>query len=149
MNSSTLSVREIEKQDIDSLVRYWLHSDSALMVGMGVDLAKMPPEKDLRKTLSQQLSQPYEEKQSYCIIWLLDGKPVGHSNINKIIFGEEASMHLHLWNHDVRKKGMGTGKAGFDFVKEYITVPGWLNFEQPVKRWELSLEKFEKMNLLS
>ena len=183
MNSSTLSVREIEKQDIDSLVRYWLHSDSALMVGMGVDLAKMPPEKDLRKTLSQQLSQPYEEKQSYCIIWLLDGKPVGHSNINKIIFGEEASMHLHLWNHDVRKKGMGTEfvkltvpyffknmklkkiysepyalnpapnktleKVGFDFVKEYITVPGWLNFEQPVKRWELSLEKFEKMNLLS
>ena len=50
MNSSTLSVREIEKQDIDSLVRYWLHSDSALMVGMGVDLAKMPAEKDLRKT---------------------------------------------------------------------------------------------------
>lgn len=181
MNIPTLSVREIEKQDIDFLVHYWLHSDNSLMIGMGVDLAKLPPEEDLRKTLSQQLGQPYQEKQSYCIIWQLDGKPVGHSNINKIILGGEASMHLHLWNADVRKKGMGTElvkltlpyffknmklkkvysepyalnpapnktlkKVAFDFVKEYVTIPGSLNFEQPVKRWEMSLEKFEKMNL--
>jgi RimJ/RimL family protein N-acetyltransferase len=105
---STHSVREIQNSDIDLLIRYWLHSDTALMVGMGVDLAKMPPEEEWRKMLSSQLSKSYEEKQSYCIIWQLDGKPVGHSNINKIIFGEEASMHLHLWHGDVRKKGIGT-----------------------------------------
>lgn len=33
-------------------------------------------------------------------------------------------------------------KAGFEFVKEYITVPGSLNFEQPVKLWLLTGEKF-------
>jgi len=32
-------------------------------------------------------------------------------------------------------------KAGFDLVREYITTPGFLNFEQPVKRWEISVEK--------
>ena len=36
-------------------------------------------------------------------------------------------------------------KAGFDLLKEYITVPGWLNFEQPVKRWALSYEKFKQI----
>jgi ribosomal-protein-alanine N-acetyltransferase len=36
-------------------------------------------------------------------------------------------------------------KAGFDFVKEYVTIPGSLNFEQPVKRWELSCEKFGRL----
>jgi RimJ/RimL family protein N-acetyltransferase len=153
------------------------------MVGMGVDLAKIPNEEDLRKMLSAQLTQPYEEKQSYCIIWQLDDKPIGHSNINKIIFGEEAHMHLHLWKPDLRKKGMGTElvkltipyffknmklkklycepyalnpapnktleKIGFDFVKEHITIPGYLNFEQPVKLWVMSLEKFNSLYLSS
>ncbi len=180
--SPTLAVREILPSDIDFLINYWLKSDADFMVGMGVDLAKIPNEEDFRKMLSAQLTKSYQEKQSYCIIWQLDGKPIGHSNINKIIFGEEAYMHLHLWKSDVRKKGMGTElvkltipyffknmklkklfcepyalnpapnktleKLGFDFVKEHITIPGYLNFEQPVKLWELSLEKFEKMNLV-
>ena len=132
--------------------------------------------------LSRQLSQPYKEKQAYCIIWEVDGKPVGHSNLNPVIFGEEGFIHLHLWSSDVRKKGMGIellkmtlprffnnmklkkiccepyalnpapnkvmAKLGFDFVKEYTTTPGWISFEQPVKRWELSLEKFQKINPL-
>jgi RimJ/RimL family protein N-acetyltransferase len=177
-----LSIREIQKEDIDFIIRYWLKSDNAHLTGMGVDLTKIPREEDFREMLSAQLTQPYQEKQSYCIIWQAEGKPIGHSNINKIIFGEEAYMHLHLWNSDVRKKGMGTQlvkmtlpyffknmglkklycepyalnpapnntlkKIGFDFVKEHITIPGSLNFEQPVKLWELSLEKFKVLNLL-
>lgn len=179
MSSHLLSVREIQKSDIDLLINYWLGSSAEHHAGMGVDMAKMPDEKAWRIMLSKQLNQPYEEKQSYCIIWEIDGKAVGHSNINQIIFGEEAFIHLHLWKPDVRKKGIGTElvkmtlpyffnnmqlkkiycepyalnaapnktleKIGFDFVKEYITTPGYLNFEQPVKRWELSKEKFEKM----
>jgi [ribosomal protein S5]-alanine N-acetyltransferase len=35
-------------------------------------------------------------------------------------------------------------KAGFAFIKNYITVPGWLNFEQPVNLWELSVEKYSE-----
>ena len=34
-------------------------------------------------------------------------------------------------------------KAGFTFVKEYITIPGAINFEQPVKQWIMTLEDFE------
>ena len=29
-------------------------------------------------------------------------------------------------------------KVGFRFVKEYITTPGWINFEQPVKQWMIT-----------
>src|ERR1700733_2734263 len=104
----TLSVREIKDSDIDHLVHYWLNADDAFLLGMGVDLAKIPNEAYLRKMLSQQLSQPYQEKRAYCIIWQADGKPIGHSNLNPVIFGEAGTMHLHLWNSEVRKKGMGT-----------------------------------------
>ncbi len=182
MPTPTLSVREIEKSDIELLVRYWLESDEAHHAGMGVDPAKIPDEKAWRLMLSKQLNQPYKEKLSYCIIWEVDGKPMGHCNINPVVFGEEAFIHLHLWKSDIRKKGIGTElvkmtlpyffnnmqlkkiycepyalnpapnktlpKLGFEFVKEYTTIPGAINFEQPVRRWELSLEKFKQMNLL-
>jgi RimJ/RimL family protein N-acetyltransferase len=38
-------------------------------------------------------------------------------------------------------------KLGFEFEKEYVTVPGSINFEQPVKRWVLSYDRYKKINL--
>jgi RimJ/RimL family protein N-acetyltransferase len=180
-NHLHLSVREIKKEDLDPLIRYWLESSDAHHAGMGVDVSKIPDEKTWRIMLSKQLGQSYEEKQSYCIIWEVDGKPVGHSNLNPVVFGEEGFMHLHLWDAAVRKKGMGIelvkmtlpyffnnmklkkiccepyalnqapnktlAKLSFDFIKEYTAIPGWLAFEQPIRRWELSLEKFKMVNL--
>ena len=178
MSTPTLSAREIKSEDIATLIQYWIEADPAFLTGMGVDLAKMPKKEEFEKMLADQLELPYTEKKSYCIIWLVDDKPVGHSNINKIVFGKEAYMHLHLWNAPERKKGIGTAlvqltlpfffeniklqklycepyalnpapnktmqKAGFQFVKKYITTPGWLNFEQEVNLWEMSYEDFKK-----
>ena len=179
MGKDLFSVREIQKGDIPALTRYWLDADTAFLTGMGVDLDKLPGKEEFETMLSEQLEQPYEVKGSYCIIWEIDGKPVGHSNINKIIFGEEAYMHLHIWEAGVRQKGTGTAfvkltlpyffknyqlkklycepyalnpapnktleKAGFQFLKKYITTPGWLNFEQEVNLWEMSFERFKDL----
>ncbi len=180
MMENVLSVREIQQADIEAIVQYWLSSDSLFLMNMGVDLKKLPAKDQLEQTLLLQINTPVEEKKSYCIIWQVDGRPVGHSNANPIVFGEEAFMHLHLWNNTIRKRGLGTAlvkltlpwffenlklkklysepyalnpaphktlqKAGFEFVREYTTTPGSLNFEQPVKRWELSYEKFKELN---
>jgi RimJ/RimL family protein N-acetyltransferase len=168
---STLSVREIQEQDIELIASYWATAEPAFLTGMGVDMAKMPDKEGFIKYLTEQVQLPIPEKQSYCIIWQVDGRAIGHSNINKIIFGEEAYMHLHIWDPEIRKKGFGTEfikltvpyffknyelktlycepyalnnapnktliKAGFTFVKEYVTTPGWLNFEQPVKLYQM------------
>ncbi|HMK25669.1 MAG TPA: GNAT family protein [Chitinophagaceae bacterium] len=177
MNPNLLSVREIQKCDIEPITQYWLTADPAFLTGMGVDLNKMPSREEWVTMLSEQLAQPYPEKKSYCMIWLADNKAIGHCNVNKIKFGEEAYMHLHVWNTEFRKKGMGTElvkislpyffenlelkkifsepyalnpapnrtleKAGFTFVKEYITTPGFLNFEQAVNLWELTYEQYK------
>jgi RimJ/RimL family protein N-acetyltransferase len=174
-----LSVREIQERDVESLVQYWLTADSAFLRGMGADPDKLPEKGPLTEMLSAQLGQSYQEKQAYCIIWLSDEKAIGHSNVNKIQYGSEAYMHLHLWNTDTRQKGMGTAlvrmtlpyffenlkletlycepyahnpapnktleKIGFQFVKSYVTTPGWINFEQEVNRWELSKEQFSRL----
>ena len=175
----TLSVREICEKDIELITEYWLGSSSSFMRAMGVDISKIPDEEQWRETLTGQINQSYEEKKSYCIIWEVDRKAVGHSNINKIIFGEEAYMHLHIWDENIRKKGFGVSfvkltipwffekyqlkklycepyalnpapnktleKIGFEFVKEYTTTPGWLNFEQPVKLWVMTYDNFKKL----
>ena len=31
---------------------------------------------------------------------------------------------------------------GFEFVKTYETIPGWLNFKQPVNLWQLSRDQY-------
>lgn len=179
MTGNNLSVREMGKEDIELITQYFLTAEPAFLTGMGVDLAKIPSRDEWLRMLAEQLEQSYEEKKSYCIVWLENNKPIGHSNVNKIIFGEEAYMHLHLWHGDERRKGAGTmlvrmtlpfffknlqlakiccepyalnpapnktlAKAGFHFIKEYVTTPGWLNFEQPVNHWEMSYENFREI----
>jgi len=180
MTSQSLSVREIQHSDIEPLSDYWFKSSPELLRDMGVDLSKMPAREEWKEMLNEQLDQSYEEKKSYCIIWLVNDEPVGHSNVNRIIFGEEAYMHLHIWESGNRTKGLGLQfvkmtlpfffqnmklkkiccepyalnpapnktmeKLGFEFIKEYVTVPGFINFEQPVKHWELTLQKFRQLN---
>jgi RimJ/RimL family protein N-acetyltransferase len=173
-----LSVRELEEKDIGPLSDYWFRASDGFLTGMGVDLEKMPERGEWEEMLRTQLTQGYREKQSYCMIWEEDGKAVGHSNVNKIVFGEEAYMHLHLWAQDARKRGRGVEfigltlpyffrnlelkkvlcepyalnpapnralpRAGFRFVKKYVTTPGWINFEQEVNLWEITREELNK-----
>lgn len=102
-----LKVRELNHSDISLLVDYWLKSSPEHLVGMGVDLAKLPSLQGLRKMLETQLETPLKERQSYALIWELDAQAIGHSNINQITFGQRASMHLHLWQSNHRKAGLG------------------------------------------
>ncbi|CAN5361857.1 hypothetical protein BH11BAC1_BH11BAC1_14190 [soil metagenome] len=174
-----LSVREIAARDLGLIADYWTLSEPDFLESMGVDLAKIPSREDLLEMLSQQLNQKYEDKKSFAIIWELDGSAIGHCNINKIIFGNEAYMHLHLWDSSQRKRGIGAElvkmtlpyffnhyrlkklccepyalnvapnktleKVGFNFIRQYRTIPGNLNFEQEVMLWEMTDENFRKL----
>ncbi len=170
-----LSVRPIQHKDIAALANYWLKSSDEHLIKMGVDLSKLPSREDLVSMLNSQLDTPIENKKSFALIWLLNGKAIGHCNVNQIEFNKQAFMHLHLWEQQTRHKGLGTQlvklsipiffkalhlqqlfcepyalnpapnktleRIGFSFVKEHVCIPGYLNFEQPVKRWVFNKEK--------
>ena len=108
MAGNNLSVRELQQTDINSIIDYWLNSDPSFIEAMGVDKAKILSRIQWKEMLTEQIEQPYQKKQSYCTIWLLNEKPIGHCNVNKIIFAEEAYMHLHIWKAEYRKSGTGT-----------------------------------------
>lgn len=174
-----LNVREMEVEDVPLVVNYWMNAAPDFLVGMGVDLDKMPNNETLTNMLMVQSNTPIKERKSYALIWEMDGIPVGHSNVNNIEFAKTAKMHLHLWNAHNRKSGAGLQlikksiplyfknlqlerlvcepyaenpapnktlkKAGFKFIKKHRTIPGYLNFEQEVNRWELTKFEFEDL----
>ncbi|MEO1450198.1 MAG: GNAT family protein [Bacteroidota bacterium] len=174
-----LAVHELRPEDVASLVQYWSDADPAYLRGMGANPDLMPPAEVFFQNLHRQIGQPYPETAAYALIWTIDGIPSGHSHMNKIQFGVEGFMHLHLWPQGQRRQGMGTKlvrkslpfyfqnfelqtlfcepyalnpaphrvleKLGFEFVREYITIPGSINFEQPVKRWMMTRNRFEEL----
>jgi ribosomal-protein-alanine N-acetyltransferase len=174
-----LRVRELGHSNIHNIVNYWTHPEEDFMKGMGVDISKIPKSKKLIATLTQQLELPIENRDSYCLIWYEDNVPIGHCNTNPSEYGKEGFMHLHIWEPEKRKKGLGTElvrmslpyffkelrlktlysepyaenpapskaleKLGFEFVKEYKTTPGSLSFEQNVKQWRLTAERFNSL----
>ena len=180
MKAPELSAREMQESDIELIADYWTTADPDFLKGLGVDLSKMPQRAVFVNMLQHQFCLPMEQKRAYVTIWELDGKAIGHCNLNPMTFGGDAHMHLHIWNVNNRKKGMGAAlvkssvdlffkniqlqnlfsepyalndapnktleKAGFEFQKEYVTVPGSINFEQPVKQWLLTREKWKLIN---
>jgi RimJ/RimL family protein N-acetyltransferase len=179
----SISVREMKLEDSEGIVDYFLKADPEFITGMGAYPEKLPERDKWLEILHSEFRKPYREKSFYYIIWVYDHKPVGHSNINDIIYGQDARMHLHLWHTDVRSKGLGLQflsqtipyyfknfrlkkincdpyalnpapfktleKVGFEFIKEYETTPGWINFHQTVKHYELSRERFEAFSRIN
>ncbi|MBI3724660.1 GNAT family N-acetyltransferase [bacterium] len=158
----------------ESVVDYFHDADDAFLEVMGVDRKRLPERETWIQRLLADLERPDAEKQTFFLGWEYEGKIVGHSNINKIRYGEDAFIHLHIWHPELRRGGLGTlffkrsanafmkrfrlkrllcepraenaapnkvlSKLGFRFVKRYRTVPGQINHEQEVNRYELDHE---------
>lgn len=169
-------IRDLTENDIELIADYWLKSDDDFMVSIGVDLKKLPNREGLTTMLKQQIQLPDNKKSSLALILEVDKKAIGHCNVNNITFNKEATMHLHIWDAHIRKKGLGAKmvlaslpiffdrlqletiwcepyaknpapnktleKVGFEFIKNYVTIPGSLNFEQEVNQYKLTKEKF-------
>ncbi len=103
-----LSVRELTESDIPLISDYWTFYEAPFMEGMGVDVSKLPTREALGIMLRDQIKQSYKEKKAYSLIWVVDGEAVGHNNVNRIVYGESAYMHLHMWKAGLRKQGIGT-----------------------------------------
>ncbi len=103
-----IKVRDLTIDDIKFIADYWLTSDPDYLISIGVDLSKLPTRKGLTKMLTSQINLPDSKKSSLAMILEINGIPSGHCNVNGIVYGQQATMHLHLWTSDNRQKGLGT-----------------------------------------
>ncbi|MEL6132297.1 MAG: GNAT family protein [Bacteroidota bacterium] len=102
------SVREYKLEDIPQIASYWESRTEAELLDMGADPQKRPKRDAFIEMLTRQFYLPIQEKYAYCLIWEVDGVPVGHCNTNPTFFGDHAFMHLHMWEKSHRQKGQGT-----------------------------------------
>ena len=153
------------------MIDYFLDADDAYLRGMAVDRSRLPSREQWLRDVVLDQNRPDDCKQRLYVGWFYDGRLVGHSSVNQIEVGEEAFIHLHLWDASLRKSGAGTEffrksvdyfrerlrlkrvicepyahncapnrvleKLGFTLVGRMRKIPGPINFEQDVNRWEL------------
>ena len=107
MEKNLLTVRELTEKDIPLVADYWLNADAIYLTQLGVESTKLPSREQFTAMLHAQLALPYSEKKAYALIWEVNNKAIGHSNLNPIVYGDHAYMHLHIWCAHDRKKGYG------------------------------------------
>ena len=166
-----LDVREMRVEETSIIVDYFHCSTPEHLESLGVDPTRLRPKEVWQGLFASQYSLPPSERTGVFVIWLGDDRPVGFSTCDKIVFGKQANMHLHVIEPTQRQRGIGTQcvrlsadiyfralniqqlfcepnafnigpnrtlqRAGFKYVKTHMTVPGPLNFHQPVNRWLL------------
>lgn len=104
----TYIVREMTTKDVASVVDYFVNADADYLYGMGAEKTRLPDRNEWIEKIKLELDKPYVQKEIYYLIWEVDGRPIGHTNINQIEFGIQANMHLHIWNKADRQGGVGS-----------------------------------------
>lgn len=94
--------------EYEGVLDYFLDADEPFLRGMGVDPQKLPQRAAWLARLLPDLTRPDEQKRTFYLGWDHDGVRVGHSNVNPLVYGDHAYVHLHLWDPRARCAGLGT-----------------------------------------
>jgi RimJ/RimL family protein N-acetyltransferase len=106
-------VREMQLAEVGIRIDYFHDSADHHLQMLGVDRASLPSREAWRSAYVEDYARPIEDREGYSLIWELDGRTVGFSSTDRIVFGEQAFMHLHIVSPELRHQGYGTG-----FVRE-------------------------------
>lgn len=103
-----LEVRPMLKEEIPNVLDYFLNAPESYLRKMGVEPSLLPDREEWKMVLWNDMKRPDTKREFFYIAWLQDDELIGHTNINKIRYGQDAFMHLHVWPEILRRKGMGT-----------------------------------------
>ena len=95
-------------EEYELMLDYFYEADDSFLRGMGVDPLKLPERNKWLDALLADHEKPDSERDRFYLVWIFRGRRVGHSSINKIVVGTEAFIHLHLWDPQLRRAGLGT-----------------------------------------
>ena len=103
----TLTVREMKVSEIDLIIEYFHGSTPEHLETLGVDPTRLPNVESWRERLRHESALPIDRRSMVPVIWLSGDQPVGFSTSDKIRFGEQAHMHLHVSAPERRHQGIG------------------------------------------
>ena len=108
VESSRLSLRPMALADFDVRIAYFHEATDEHLERLGVDRSRLPRPEVWRESFQRNLALPLQERSEYGVVWELDGMPVGFSTADRVRFGDEAHMHLHIIDPEHRSRGLGT-----------------------------------------
>ena len=102
-----LTVREMMGSEVNIIIQYFQNATPEHLETLGVDPSRLPPAESWRERLQRECTLPIEQRAMMLVIWLSDDQPVGFSTSDKIRYGEQAHMHLHVTEPERRHQGTG------------------------------------------
>jgi RimJ/RimL family protein N-acetyltransferase len=102
-----IAVRDLILAEAGLVINYFHRSTPEHLEVLGVDPTRLPRPDVWREGFRHEFSLPLDQRRSFVLIWLLDDRPVGFSSCDKIVFGERANMHLHVFEPERRQQGLG------------------------------------------
>jgi RimJ/RimL family protein N-acetyltransferase len=93
--------------EVNIIIQYFQDSTPEHLETLGVDPSRLPPAQSWRERLQRECTLPIEQRAMMLVIWLSDDQPVGFSTSDKIRYGEQAHMHLHVTEPERRHQGTG------------------------------------------
>lgn len=103
-----LFVRPMELEEVSIRIDYFHNASPEFLEILGVDRSRLPTKTVWLESYRKDFALPIEQRRGVQLLWLGDGQPVGFSSVDKISFGQQANMHLHVLEAGKRNSGIGT-----------------------------------------
>jgi RimJ/RimL family protein N-acetyltransferase len=104
----SLVIREMALGEVGLVIDYFHGSAPEHLEILGVDPTRLPTPQDWRARYVAEYGKLVQDRLTLLVIWELDGVAVGFSTADKIVYGEQAHMHLHVVDPQRRKSGIGS-----------------------------------------
>jgi RimJ/RimL family protein N-acetyltransferase len=107
MTAPKPEVREMQLDEVDLRINYFHHSSDDYLRRLGVARDRLWTPEAWWSFYQEDYARPLRDRENYSVVWELDGRTVGFSSADRIVFGQEAFLHLHMVEPELRRKGLG------------------------------------------
>lgn len=104
----SLTIREMALDETGLIIEYFHGSTPEHLETLGVDPTRLPTRLHWRERFAGDYGKPIQERSTLLVIWELDDVGIGFSTSDKIVYGEQAHMHLHVVEPERRRSGIGS-----------------------------------------
>jgi RimJ/RimL family protein N-acetyltransferase len=124
-------VRPLRLDEVEVRIEYFHGASDAYLEHLGVERSALPGREAWRAHYEEDFARPLAERDTYNLAWELDGALVGFSSVDRIEFGAEAFMHLHIVEAPRRRSGLGTEFVRLSVVEYFRALQLERLFCQP------------------
>lgn len=110
-NGQQLTVRTLQKNDIDQLIHYWYHSPYDYLYKLGIDQHLLPSKEERKNFFLKLVDATEKERESIVIVGEIKGQVIGYALFNhfqELQKKRSCQAHIHIIRPEYRSKGVMT-----------------------------------------